>query len=91
MPNVVLEAMQAGKAVVATRIPGMNELVVDGETGLLVEAKKPFGLARAMRELLVDPVRRDAMGAAGKKRVAEYFSVERMVDSYASLYDELLG
>lgn len=89
MPNVALEAMQRGKPVVATRIPGMDEVVVDGETGLLVEPKTPFALAQAIHQLLSDADLRRTMGEAGRRRVASVFAVERMVAAYASLYEAL--
>jgi len=91
MPNTVLEAMRAGKPVIATRIPGMDEVVLDGITGILVEPKQPFALARAISRLLSDQELRERMGAAGKQRIQEAFSVERMVDSYSELYESVLS
>lgn len=91
MPNVVLEAMQAKKPVIATQIPGLSELVEDERTGLLVEPKKPFLLAKAIHRTIEDPELRRQWGEAGFRRAVERFSVERMVESYARLYDELLS
>lgn len=91
MPNVALEAMQLGTPVVATRIAGMDEVVVDGVTGSLVDVGKPFALAKGIDHLLRDPERRKRFAEAAKDRVAQYFSVQRMVDAYVELYDELLS
>ena len=91
MPNVVLEAMQAGKPVVATRIAGMDETVVDGETGILVPPRMPFELARGMRKLLLDPELARRMGEAGRERASQEFSVARMADAYEALYESLLA
>lgn len=91
MPNVVLEAMRAGKPVVATRIAGMDELVIDDATGLLVPVKQPFELARAIRRILADRELAARLGSAGRQRAVTEFSVEKMVNEYVRLYDELLA
>ena len=91
MPNVALEAMRAGLPVVATRIPGTDEVVLDGETGLLVPVGQPFELARAVNKLLGDPALRQRLGAAGRERVRTKFSVAQAVAAYAALYEELLA
>lgn len=91
MPNVALEAMQAGKPIVATRIAGMDEVVVHEMTGLLVGVGQPFALAKALRRLLVDAELRRRMGEAGRARVRDCFSVTAMIDAYDRLYREVLG
>lgn len=91
MPNVVLEAMRAGRPVVATRIPGMDEVVADEVTGLLVPPRQPFEIARAIERLLADQGLRRRMGEAGRERALRDFSIPRMVDAHARLYDEILG
>lgn len=90
MPNVVLEAMAAGRPVVATRVEGTGSLVRPGETGWLVPPEDPAALADAIRELLADADRRRRFGAAAKNLAAD-FSFGRMVESYERLYRELLG
>ena len=90
-PNSVLEAMAAGVPVVASDIPGHRELVVDGVTGYLV----PIA-GRAARVRVTDHIFQDAelahrLGDAGRRRVAESFSVESMVEAYANLYREVVG
>ena len=87
----ILEAMRAGRPVVATRVGGNGEAVAEGETGRLVPAREPAALAGAMLELFGDPARAAAMGAAGRRRWAERFTAERMVRSLERVYRESLG
>lgn len=86
MPNTILEAMASGVPVVSTRVGGADELVVDGETGRLVPAAQPERLAEALAELIASPERRRRMGAAGRVRAEESFSVDAMVDGYRTVY-----
>jgi len=90
LPNTVLEAMAAGLPVVATGVGGTPEAVVDGVTGLLVGPGDPEMLARAISRLLDDPATRQAMGQAGRERVVQHFTVERMVAQIETLYEQLL-
>jgi glycosyltransferase involved in cell wall biosynthesis len=89
-PLAVMEYMEAGKAVVATRVGGVGDLVVDGETGLLVPPQDPPALAAALAELLLDPERRARMGAAGRERRRRLFSIEATARQVGYLYEELL-
>jgi glycosyltransferase involved in cell wall biosynthesis len=91
MPNVALEAMGQAKPVVATRIPGMEEVVVPEGTGLLVGVGRPFELAKALRRLILDPDLRRRLGEAGRIRVREQFSVAAMIAAYQRLYNELVA
>jgi glycosyltransferase involved in cell wall biosynthesis len=88
-PLSVIEAMAAGVPVVATAVGGVPELVVDRETGLLVQPGRPDLLAAALSELLADPLRAQALGLAGRERAHALFSRERMVAATAALYDEI--
>jgi glycosyltransferase involved in cell wall biosynthesis len=88
--NTLLEAMASGLPVVATNVGGNVELVVDGETGLLVPPASPSPLAEAMADLLEHPDRALAFGVAGCERVRSQFSLEAMVGSYLALYEECL-
>jgi glycosyltransferase involved in cell wall biosynthesis len=89
LPNVVLEAMQFRKPVVATAAPGTTELVVDGQTGLLVPLGKPPALAQAIRTVIQDPALARRFGEAGKARIDAEFRIEVMVDRFAQLYESL--
>ncbi|OGP61745.1 MAG: hypothetical protein A2V67_10320 [Deltaproteobacteria bacterium RBG_13_61_14] len=89
MPNVVLEAFAAGRAVVATRVGAVEEMVQDGETGILVPAEDPPALARAIGSLLADPPGRARLAAAGRARVEKEFSLEKMVRLTQELYEDV--
>ena len=86
IPLTVLEAMARGLPVVATRVGGLPEVVIDGETGLLVPAADPPALAQAILSLSRDPDAAGRMGEAGRKRVERIFDVRRMVADYEALY-----
>jgi len=81
-----LEAMALGKPVIASRVGGTPEVVVEGETGLLVEPANPEALAGALATLLRDPDRARRMGEAGRARVERLFDLERTVDQIEQLY-----
>ena len=82
----ILEAMAAGAAVVATRVGGTPEVIVDGVTGLLVPARSPSHIADAVRALALDPTRRRALGATARLAVRQHFTLDRMVEHYAQEY-----
>ncbi len=86
----VVEAMSAGMPVIASRVGGIPELVADGESGLLVEPDDPQSLADALLELARDAGRRSAMGAAGRKRVDQRFTWDRVAAQTLALYSDLL-
>lgn len=86
----LLEAMASSLPVVATNVGGNREVVVPGETGLLVPARDPRALADGMLQLLADPERARRMGTAGRLRVEHEFAEQATVDAYESLYLELL-
>jgi len=91
MPNALLEAMAAGRAVVATRVGGIPDLVEDGHTGLLVPPAQPAALAEALVALLLDPARRAQLGEAGRRRAQERFATERVTAEVTTTYDALLA
>ncbi len=88
--NAILEAMAAGVPVVAADAPGNRELVIDGETGYLVPIGQRAGFARCTLPLVENAELARRLGAAGRRRVLQYFRVEDMVARYGRLYHELL-
>jgi sugar transferase (PEP-CTERM/EpsH1 system associated) len=88
--NTILEAMASGLPVVAGRVGGNPELVVQGVTGALYDAAQPDGLETAIEVYLDNPHLRQSHGAAGRARVMQDFSLDAMVNRYLALYDELL-
>lgn len=85
----LLDAMAFSLPVVATAAGGIPEAVEDGVTGRVVPVRDPGTLAAALVELLTDPERRRAMGAAGRRRFEERFSADRMVDETLKVFEEL--
>jgi glycosyltransferase involved in cell wall biosynthesis len=90
MPLAALEAMAAGLPVVATRVVGSEEVVVDGVTGALVGYGRPAELGAALATLLTDPELRRRQGAAGRRRYLARFTRDRMAQETAAVYAELL-
>jgi glycosyltransferase involved in cell wall biosynthesis len=90
LSNSLLESMAAAVPVVATNVGGNPEVVVDGVTGLLVPSKDPAALAQAICRVLLTPGLRQTFGQAGRRRVLEQFSNERMIRTVERLYGELL-
>lgn len=90
-PFVIVEAMAAGLPVIASRIYGIPELVLDGESGILVAAEDGEALARAIASLSVDPARAEGMGLKGRARYRELFTLERCVAGTTQVYRELVG
>lgn len=86
--QVVLEAMTAGKPVVASRFPQMSELIVDGETGYLVRPEDKSALARAAQRLLTDSAMKQRFGTAAMTRVNKHFRIETLAERTARLYKE---
>ncbi len=87
----ILEAMAAARPVVTTRVGGNPELVVDGETGLLVEPADAAGLALAVTRVLANPTEGRRLGANGLARVRSRFSIGTMVGQYETIYDAVTG
>jgi glycosyltransferase involved in cell wall biosynthesis len=76
--------------VVASRVGGIPEVVVDGETGWLVEPGDPAALARALRRALEDGERGRRMGAAGRRRVEQHFSWDRIAERTMAVYADAI-
>jgi glycosyltransferase involved in cell wall biosynthesis len=87
---VALEAMAMGKPVVATRVGGLQDIVVDDETGLLVEPGDEGALGAALARLLADDGLRRRLGEAGRRRAATHFSAQVVVPQYEAAYAAVL-
>ena len=85
----IREALACERPVVATRVEGMPELVLDGETGLLVPPRAPAALAAALLRVLDDPAAAQAMARAGRTRVEACFSLRAKLDATETLYRRL--
>jgi glycogen synthase len=91
MPNAVLEAMASGLPVVATKIAGNEELVVDGETGRLVPTEDVESLQESLKPLLVDAQMREQMGCAARQRVELSFSWASVAQKYKEILQRSIG
>ncbi len=88
--NVILETMSLARAVVGSQVGGIPEMVVHGETGLLVPPQSPRALADAIETLVRDPELRSQMGDRGRRRCEANFRVEAHVHAVLSAYDQVL-
>lgn len=89
-PNVVLEAMSLGKAVIASKLAGTPEQIIDGMTGYLVKSGDPVALASALSKFILNPQLLDTMGKNGLQRYLENFTPEISVGRYIELYKSLV-
>jgi len=89
--NVILEYMASSKPVVATNVGGNPEIVVHGETGLLVPPADSDALASAILSVLEDKDRESTFGMAGRKRVEERFNLDVMLRNYENLFEEVIN
>lgn len=83
LPNVLMEAQSQGVACVASDVSAIHELIIDGQTGLLVAPEQPEALAQALQQLIQDPVRRNRLGQAGRARVAAQFGLSSNIAQLA--------
>ena len=90
MPLVLLEAMDARLPVVATRVIGSEEVVLDAETGLLVRPRDSAALGAAITTLLADPQRSAELGRAGHRRFVRCFTSVRMASDTLAVYEQVL-
>jgi glycosyltransferase involved in cell wall biosynthesis len=89
-PNVVLEAMAAALPVVATRVGGVPEIMIEDQTGFIVPPRNPQAMADGIRRMLLDPELRKRTGAAGYDRVRHDFTPEAYRRSLAGFYREIV-
>jgi len=91
LPLVLLEALHAGRPVLASRLGALAGVVTAGSEALLVEPGSPGALARGIERLLSNPDEAVAMGLAGRQRARREFTMERAAGSYLALYSRLLA
>jgi len=90
VPAAILEAMVAKKPVIASNVGGISEVVIDGETGFLIEPKNPEIIAEKIIFLLKNPEKAKEMGESGYQRIKNYFTLEKMAREHEKLYEELI-
>jgi len=89
MPNAVMEAMASRLPVIAFDIPGVNELVLNGITGILIKERNEQILANKIVELLENEKLRIQMGLNGYQRIKEHYSMEKMVNNFEKIYSKV--
>jgi glycosyltransferase involved in cell wall biosynthesis len=89
IPNALMEGQATGLPVIGTRHGGIPELIIDGETGLLVGERDTAALTDALRQLLTSKERRLQLGAAGRERIVREFSLEQQAKRHLELYRDL--
>ena len=85
LPTVIMEAMATGLPVISTNIAGIPEMVVQNETGFLVQPADPIALAKAIEDVIDDPLLAHRLGEAGNQRARELFSIEKNVRELCAL------
>jgi glycosyltransferase involved in cell wall biosynthesis len=88
LPLTILEAMAAGKPIVASAVGGIPEVIDHGIDGILIPSDDSDRLAEAISELLHDDKKRDDMGEKARKKFEERFTIQTMVERYEELYEE---
>lgn len=91
MPKSLLEAAACGLPIVTTDVPGCQEVIVDGQEGMLVQVRNATALAQALKSLIEQPELRSTMGAKARKRAEELFNQERVVAATLEIYNEVLS
>lgn len=88
--RVILEAMAAGKPIIATDVGGNPEAVIDEVTGYIVPVKDPKSLAKRINDLAKDKEKREKMGVAGREEVTKHYNIRKQVETIQNLYVSLL-
>ena len=89
MPQSLLQALAMERAVVASSVGGVPEIIRDGQTGFLVSSKNPAALAEKIRMLLRDPAQRKAFGQGGRRAIVDSYSLDAMLQKTEQLYSHL--
>lgn len=91
LPKTVIESMSLGVPAIGTMTGGTPELIVDGESGLLVAPGDSRGIADAIAALATNRDRARHIGASGRQRIAEHFNLRESIEAHVALYGELVG
>ena len=91
MPNVLLEAGTMGCAVIGSAVGGIPEVIVHGQTGLIVPSEDDAALAAAIDRYLAEPELRDRFAKAHAERVRSVFSTDTLADNYTRIFRDLVG
>jgi glycosyltransferase involved in cell wall biosynthesis len=91
LPFTLLEAMAAGLPAVASRAGGIPDVIVEGETGFVVDQRNAAALAEAITKMVADPALRTRAGEAGRVRAETYFALPLMVKNMIAVYEQALG
>lgn len=89
LPKVLLEAAASARAIVTTNVPGCREVVIDGVTGILAEARDADSLARAIQRLLSDPKLRTRLAMSGRERVERELSLRLVIEQTLAVYHKV--
>lgn len=87
---VFAEAGAKSKPVIATAVGGIKEIIIDGETGYLVQPASPENLVQALQKLLESPEQRKLLGDNAYQRIATQFSIDNMVDKYLKIFNKIV-
>ena len=90
LPRVLLEAAACGRAVITTDVPGCRDAIAPGVSGLLVPVRDSAALAAAMRWMVENPMKREAMGHAARRLAEREFSIEKVVQTHLQIYQDLV-
>jgi len=90
LPIVILEAMQAGVPIIATKVGGVPEVLEHGKAGMLVDSSDPVALSKAMIQLMEEPALRSGLAGRARKVVQEKYSSRRMAEEYQNIYNDLV-
>ena len=90
LPNVLLEGLACGKAVIATPVGGIADVVIEGVNGRLIPVRDAEALALALSETLADETLRTKLGSVGRETVVNNFTFQKELDGNLALYQKIL-
>ena len=90
MPNAILETMSCGVPAVSYCVSGVNDIIIDGENGRIIETGNESAFQKAVLELLQDKKKRKSYSRQARKRIIEKFSLDFVSDQYVKVYNSLM-